>query len=62
MDDDIGRFGNIFYWLPARMVRLSTLYDGAGRMVPGTDINVFLSGIMYLCIWQYNRRTYTRQV
>ena len=40
---------------PSRMVDLSAIRDGTGRLEPDSSVYVFLPGTEYIRIWKYNR-------
>lgn len=50
-----GAIAIFFTGYPSRMVDLSAIRDGTGRLEPDGSIYVFLSGIEYIRIWKYHR-------
>ena len=61
-DDGIWGICDIFYRLSSYMVCISAVYPGTDRMDRGTDVHVFLSVYVNLCVWQYFWRTYSGQI
>ena len=50
-----GAIAIFFYRLSSRMVDLSAIRDGTGRLEPDSSVYVFLPGTEYIRIWKYNR-------